>query len=104
MKSTMDAAPATTRAVASTTSHEAGGKPTTAARRAGAARMKIRVLAAEDHPLVTEGLIPPLGRDPGMQVTGEADTGITAMKRAGELTPEVMVLALRIPGVGAAVG
>jgi DNA-binding NarL/FixJ family response regulator len=99
----MDAAPAFARAVAHTTTEEADGKATTAARRAGAERMKIRVLVVEDHPLVREGVIRALGRDPAMQVIGEADNGITAMEQARELKPDVMVLDLRMPGLGGAV-
>src|SRR4051794_10311741 len=96
MKSTIDAAPAFARAVAPTTADKA----TTAARRAGGERMKIRVVVAEDHPLVREGVIRALERDPGMEVIGEADNGITAMELARELKPDVMVLDLRMPGLG----
>src|SRR4051795_10939072 len=80
-----------------------GAAVTTAARRAGAERMKIRVLVAEDHPLVREGVIRALEHDPGMQVVGEADNGITAMELARTLTPDVVVLDLRMPGLGGAV-
>src|SRR3954468_9661990 len=103
MTSTIDAAPAVARAVAHTTADEADAKATTAARRAGGERMKIRVVVAEDHPLVREGVIRALERDPGMQVIGEADNGITAMELARELKPDVMVLDLRMPGLGGAV-
>ena len=41
--------------------------------------MKIRVLVAEDHPLVREGVIRALERYPGIEVIGDADNGITAM-------------------------
>jgi len=78
--------------------------PTTAARRAGAARMTIRVVVAEDHPLVREGVIRALERDPGIEVIGEADNGLTAMELARQLKPDVMVLDLRMPKLdGAAV-
>src|SRR3954463_8860908 len=80
-----------------------GATHTTAARRAGAERMKIRVLVAEAHPLVREGVIRTLERDPAIEVVGEADNGITAMKLAHELTPDVLVLDLRMPGLGGAV-
>jgi DNA-binding NarL/FixJ family response regulator len=102
MKSTIDAAPAFARAVAHTTAEEADAKPTTTARRAGAERMKIRVLVAEDHPLVREGVVRALERDHGMEVIGEADNGITAMELARRLKPDVMVLDLRMPGLGGA--
>src|SRR3954454_2948411 len=75
-----------------------GATPATAARRAGAERMKIRVVVAEDHPLVREGVIRALERDPGIEVIGEADNGITAMELARQLKPDVMVLDLRMPG------
>jgi len=79
------------------------GATTTAARRAGAERMKIRVLVAEDHPLVREGVMRALERDPGIAVIGDADNGITALELARELKPDVMVLDLRMPGLGGAV-
>ena len=65
--------------------------------------MKIRVLVAEDHPLVREGVIRALERDPGIEVVGEADNGITAMDLARQFKPDVMVLDLRMPGLGGAV-
>src|SRR5919199_888558 len=66
------------------------------------ARRTIRVVVAEDHPLVREGLIRALDRDPGIEVVGEADNGITAMELAHELDPDVVVLDLRMPGTGGA--
>jgi two-component system, NarL family, response regulator NreC len=73
-----------------------------AARRRAADRMKIRVLVAEDHPLVREGVIRTLDRDPSIEVVGEADNGLTAMKLAHDLRPDVIVLDLRMPGLGGA--
>src|SRR3954447_17429510 len=73
-----------------------------AGRRAAADRMKIRVLIAEDHPLVREGVIRTLDRDPSIEVVGEADNGITAMKLAHHLRTDVIVLDLRMPGLGGA--
>src|SRR6201990_1365306 len=69
----------------------------------GAGRVKIRVVVAEDHPLVREGVIRALERDPGIEVIGEADNGITARELARELKPDVMGLDLRMPGLGGAV-
>jgi DNA-binding NarL/FixJ family response regulator len=83
--------------------HSTDTPPTTAERRAGAGSMKISVLVAEDHPLVREGVIRALERDPGIDVIGEADNGLTAMELARELKPDVMVLDLRMPGLGGAV-
>jgi DNA-binding NarL/FixJ family response regulator len=65
--------------------------------------MQIRVLVAEDHPLVREGIIRALERDPGIEIVGEADNGVTAMELARQLKPDVLVLDLRMPGLGGAV-
>ena len=65
--------------------------------------MKIRVLVVEDHPLVREGVVRALERDPGIEVIGEADNGIAAMELARKLEPDVLVLDLRMPGLGGAV-
>jgi DNA-binding NarL/FixJ family response regulator len=77
-------------------------RPSTPARRAGAGRMQIRVLVAEDHPLVREGVIRALAHDSAIEVVGAADNGVTAMELARELKPDVMVLDLRMPGLGGA--
>jgi DNA-binding NarL/FixJ family response regulator len=79
-----------------------GAPASTAARRAGSERMKIRVVVAEDHPLVREGIIRALERDTGIEVVGEADNGLTGLELARQLKPDVMVLDLRMPGLGGA--
>ena len=65
--------------------------------------MNIRVLVAEDHPLVREGIVHALERDPGIHVVGAADNGVTAIELARRLEPDVIVLDLRMPGLGGAV-
>jgi DNA-binding NarL/FixJ family response regulator len=64
--------------------------------------MKIRVLVAEDHPLVREGVIRALSHDSAIEVVGAADNGVLAMELALELEPDVMVLDLRMPDLGGA--
>ena len=83
--------------------HSGAATAATAARRIGANRMRIRAIVAEDHPLVREGVIRALERDPGIEVIAEADNGLTAMELARELRPDVMVLDLQMPGLGGAV-
>jgi two-component system NarL family response regulator len=73
-----------------------------AARRAGDEQMKIRVLVAEDHPIVREGVIRALVQDAGIDVVGAADDGVMAMTLAHELSPDVMILDLGMPGLGGA--
>jgi len=59
--------------------------------------MNIRVLVAEDHPLVREGVIRALERDPAIEIVGAADNGVTALELAREHRPDVIVLDLRMP-------
>lgn len=57
----------------------------------------IRILIADDHPVVREGLRRMLEGQQDFQVVGEAETGIEAVARAQGLRPEVVILDIRIP-------
>jgi DNA-binding NarL/FixJ family response regulator len=59
----------------------------------------IRVLLAEDHETVREGLRLLLNAQPDMQVVGEASDGRGAGDGAAALAPDVVVLDLSMPGV-----
>jgi DNA-binding NarL/FixJ family response regulator len=58
----------------------------------------IRVLIVDDHPVVREGLRGMLEADPGISVVGEAGSGDEAVVRDRELTPDVVLMDLRMPG------
>jgi len=77
-------------------------RSSTAARRAGDDEMKIRVVVAEDHPIVREGVTRALAHDSAIKVVGAAPDGILAMELAHDLRPDVMVLDLNMPGLGGA--
>jgi len=61
---------------------------------------KIRVLLADDHPVVRVGLRTLLESEPDMEVVGEAGTGWQAVALAQELCPDVAVLDISMPGSG----
>ncbi|MFD9631565.1 response regulator [Streptomyces violascens] len=64
----------------------------------------IRVLIADDQPLVRRGLSLILSPDPSFEVVGEAENGAQAVDLARRLRPDVVVMDIRMPvldGVGA---
>ncbi len=54
------------------------------------------MLVVDDHPMVREGLRSMLEAD-AVEVVGEAGSGAEAIRRAGELAPDVVLLDLRLP-------
>ncbi len=58
----------------------------------------IRVLLADDHPVVREGLRGMLASEPDIEVVGEAGSGPEAVALAGRLRPDVVLMDLRMPG------
>ena len=63
---------------------------------------KIRVLLADDHMVVRMGIASVLTFAGGMEVVGEAETGLAAVKLAHELKPDVVLMDLKMPGLGGA--
>jgi DNA-binding NarL/FixJ family response regulator len=61
--------------------------------------MHIRVLVADDFPLVREGMVGALERHPAIEVVADAADGEEALRLAHELTPDVVVLDMRMPGL-----
>jgi DNA-binding NarL/FixJ family response regulator len=59
----------------------------------------IRVLIADDHPVVRQGLRTFLGVQDDIEAVGEAADGAETVARAEELTPDVILLDLKMPGV-----
>jgi DNA-binding NarL/FixJ family response regulator len=59
----------------------------------------IRLLIADDHPVVRDGLSGMFARDPGFEVLGEAGDGAEAIRLAQTLRPDVILMDLRMPGM-----
>ena len=58
----------------------------------------IRLLIAEDQPLMRKGLRTVLDLEPGFQVVGEAPDGLEAVVQARRLRPDVVLMDLQLPG------
>ncbi len=59
----------------------------------------ISVLIVDDHPVVRRGLRALLEVQDGIEVTGEAGDGATALALAAERAPDVILLDLKLPGM-----
>jgi NarL family two-component system response regulator YdfI len=59
----------------------------------------IRVLIADDHMVVREGLRALLDAEPDLDPVGAASDGAEAVRLVGEMTPDVVLMDLRMPGV-----
>ncbi len=60
----------------------------------------IRVLVVDDHQLVRGGVCSILAQAEDMEVVGEAESGEEALAKAEELSPDVVLMDLKMPGIG----
>ena len=59
----------------------------------------IRLLLVDDHTLMRETLRETLEREPDMEVVGEAGDGETALAKLRELTPDLVLMDISMPGL-----
>lgn len=59
----------------------------------------VRVLLADDHALVRQGVRRMIDAMPGISLVGEAENGADAIERASELAPDVVLIDVSMPGV-----
>jgi DNA-binding NarL/FixJ family response regulator len=57
----------------------------------------IRILVADDHPVVRDGLVAMLGTQADFEVVGQAATGLEAVRGVAALQPDVVLLDLEMP-------
>ncbi|WP_017614240.1 response regulator [Nocardiopsis salina] len=60
----------------------------------------IRVLVVDDHALFRRGMVSVLDDEKDIDVLGEAGTGEEAVRLAGELRPDVIIMDVMMPGAG----
>ncbi|HBN8289584.1 UvrY/SirA/GacA family response regulator transcription factor [Pseudomonas aeruginosa] len=60
----------------------------------------IKVLVVDDHDLVRTGITRMLADIEGLQVVGQADCGEDCLKLARELKPDVVLMDVKMPGIG----
>ncbi len=61
--------------------------------------MGIKILLADDHRLMREGLRSLLEEQPDFTVVGEADNGKTAVQLAADLKPDIIIMDISMPGL-----
>jgi DNA-binding NarL/FixJ family response regulator len=59
----------------------------------------IRVLVADDHPIVRSGIVALLESADDLEVVGTASTGLEAVELALQLAPDIVLMDLRMPGI-----
>ena len=59
----------------------------------------IRILVADDHPIVRDGIVALLESAGDVKVVGTAATGLEAVELALKLSPDLVLMDLRMPGI-----
>ena len=60
----------------------------------------IRIVIADDHPIVRQGLATVLGQEEDLEVVGQAKNGLEAVDQARKLRPDIILMDLQMPEMG----
>lgn len=60
----------------------------------------MRILLVDDHGLFRSGIASLLGKQPGLEVVGEASNGEEALQKGKELMPDLILMDVYMPGMG----
>jgi PAS domain S-box-containing protein len=74
-----------------------GGPPAKALRAPLSRESHIRILVADDHAIVRDGLVQMLGREKGFDIVGQAVDGQDAVEKARALRPDVILMDVTMP-------
>src|SRR5437660_7155637 len=66
----------------------------------GTTKSEIRIVIADDHPIVRRGLRQVIEAEASLKVVAEADDGEAALSRIEDLKPEVAILDVSMPKLG----
>lgn len=61
--------------------------------------MKLRIILADDHNIVREGLRILIENEPGMEIVGEAGNGRSTVSLTKELKPDLVIMDVSMPGL-----
>ncbi len=61
---------------------------------------QLRVMLAEDHAVVRSGLRAVINAQDDMEVVAEAEDGVSAVEKAREVQPDVILMDITMPGLG----
>ena len=61
--------------------------------------MSVRILLADDHAIVRQGLRSLLEKEPDMEVVGEAEDGRVALNLVRELVPDIVIMDITMPNL-----
>ena len=59
--------------------------------------MSLRILLADDHVMFRDGIRPLINREEGMEVVGEAESGLATVHLAKKLEPDIIIMDISMP-------
>ncbi len=61
---------------------------------------RIRIMLADDHPIVRNGIKDALSKQKNIEVVAEASNGSQVLRKAKELSPDIVLMDISMPGMG----
>ncbi|MGZ5555421.1 MAG: response regulator, partial [Candidatus Aminicenantales bacterium] len=61
--------------------------------------MIVRILIADDHKIIVDGLRSLLEKDSALKVIGQASDGLSTVRLAADLSPDLVIMDISMPGL-----